>query len=144
MVHGSSQILSPMPKHKHNGFLHTEALAGQAWHTLQTLNKENEHREAWPRDRGNDRVVCLPLLSLLYRRWLEREVVFPAMRHSVKLINKKTWNMSSALKIATAKCVHWSYCLSKGGYKLPQCRRWIPNIFLSLYLSLYLSHSFSF
>ena len=53
------------------------------------------------------------------------------MRHSVKLINKKTWNMSSALKIATAKCVHWSYCLSKGGYKLPQCSRWIPNISLS-------------
>ena len=57
--------------------------------------------------------------------------MFPAMRHSVKLINKKTWNMSSALKIATAKCVHWSYCLSEGGYKLPQCSRWIPNIFLS-------------
>lgn len=53
--------------------------------------------------------------------------------------------MSSALKIATAKCVHWSYCLSKGGYKLPQCSRWIPNIFffLSLSLSLHLSHSFS-
>lgn len=70
------------------------------------------------------------------------------MRHSVKLINKKTRNMSSALKIATAKCVHWSYCLSTGGYKLPQCSQWIPNIPLSfsasLYLSLYLSHSFLF
>lgn len=56
--------------------------------------------------------------------------------------------MSSALKIATAKCVHWSYCLSTGGYKLPQCSQWIPNIPLSfsasLYLSLYLSHSFLF
>ena len=53
------------------------------------------------------------------------------MRHSVKLINKKTRNMSSALKIATAKCVHWNYCLSEGGYKLPRCSRWIPNIFVS-------------
>lgn len=71
------------------------------------------------------------------------------MRHSVKLINKKTWNMSSALKIATAKCAHWSYCLSNGRYKLPQCSRWIPNIslsfslYLSLYLSRYLPPSFS-
>lgn len=81
------------------------------------------------------------LLSLLYRRWLQGEVMFPAMRHSVKLINKKTRNMSSALKIATAKCVHWSYCLTEGGYKLPQCSRWIPNIFLSLPLSLSLSLS---
>lgn len=54
------------------------------------------------------------------------------MRHSVKLINKKTWNMSSAPKIATAKCVHWSYSLSKRGYKLPRCSCWIQNTFPSL------------
>lgn len=64
------------------------------------------------------------------------------MRHSVKLINKKTWNMSSALQIATAKCAHWRYCLSKGGYKLPQCSRWIQNMFLSLPLPLSLFVSF--
>lgn len=51
--HGSSKILSSMPKDKHNGFLHTEALLGHAWHTLQTLNKGNEHElagEPWPRE----------------------------------------------------------------------------------------------
>lgn len=36
--------------------------------------------------------------------------------------------MSSALQIATAKCAHRSYCLSEGGYKLPQCSRWIQSI----------------
>lgn len=136
-----------MPKYKHNGFLHTEVLPGHAWHTLQTLNKGNEHelaREAWPRETERMIVVCLPplslslppsrSLSLLHRPRLQREVMYPAMRHSVKLINKTTRNLSSALKIATAKCVHWSYRLSKRGYKLPQCSRWIPNIFFSLFL----------
>lgn len=138
-----------MPKYKHNGFLHTEALLGHAWHTLQTLNKGNEHElagEAWPRE--TERMIesfvslCSPLCFLSSNASGYREKSCFLQWDSVKLINKKTWNMSSALKIATAKCAHWSYGLRKGGYKLPQCSRWIPNIFLSS-LPLPISHSFS-
>lgn len=94
------QSLSPRPKDKHNGSLHTRALPGHAWHALPTLNKGNERElaaEARPRDRGKDSVVCLPPF---YRRWLQRGDMFPAMRHGVKLINKKAANASAAPKIA--------------------------------------------
>lgn len=127
----------------------TQNLLGHGWHKLQTLNKRNEHKlagEAWPTEteRMIESFVCLCSL-LCSCLWLQRAVMFPAKRHSVKLINKATWNISSAPKIATAKCTHGSYRLSKRGYKLPSAQ---PMNFkrLSFLLSFYLhvSHSFLF
>lgn len=88
----------------------------------RTLNKGTEHELASrrsvtqrekERDRGSLRAVrpplrsCSSVLTPIAAGYGEEDM-FPAMRHSVKLINKKTPNVSSAPKIATAKCVHWS------------------------------------
>lgn len=143
----------------------------RTWHTLpnfkqkrvkkkkKKMNMSHAGRSTTWRDGGSDRVVCLPpfitpsptphrsalsvLSPLFHRRWLPREVMFPAMRHSVKLINKKTANVSSAPKIATAKRAYRGSCRSEGGYKLRWCSLWIPNTPPTpFYLSLYLSQSF--
>lgn len=135
------QSLSPRPKDKHNGSLHTRAFPGHAWHALRTLNKGNERElagEAWPRETEGTIESFVSLCSHtqrspFYRRWLQREEMFPAMRHSVKLINKKTPNVSSAPKIATAKCVHWSSVREDINYISP------ASEFQSLPLSLFLS-----
>lgn len=144
------QSLSPRPKDKHNGSLHTRAFPGHAWHALRTLNKGKECAlagEAWPRETEGTIESFVSLCSHtqrspFYRRWLQREEMFPAMRHSVKLINKKTPNVSSAPKIATAKCVHWSSVREDINYLSPTSE-FQASLPLPLYFSLFVSFCLS-
>lgn len=135
------ESLRPLPEHQHNGSFRAEGSAkAHLAHAAQLITKEwgkkmnmsLDGRNATWRDGGSDGVVCLPPTTplcsrrsppLFHRRWLPREVMFPSMRHSVKLINKKTANVSSAPKIATAKRAYRGSCRSEGGYKLRRCSR---------------------